>query len=210
MRALSGLVLLLLLARPERADACACCGAVTAMKPLGWTEAGGAVLLEQTSNAACVRQHELVVWHVGKAAPAGCYDLLGNPDTRVACGTGDAARQAYDVKPRRSQAEKTFPRAPSKLEASKVRMKSRVTVAAGTKAYGASLRVEVEVETGGTWQQVWSGALEDVREGTLGVTLWPTPGGDRALMLLRAVYGGTAHTADTVHWVQLPAPPSKP
>ncbi len=212
MRALFGLVFILLLfARPERADACACCGASNTLKPLGWTKAGGAVLLEQTSNAACERLHQLVVWHVGKASPAGCYDLLGNPDTRIACQSPGSPPQdppAGGKQPRRSHAEKTFPRAPSRLDASKVRVKSQKIGTAA--AFGASFRVSVAVESGGTWQQIWSGKLADVREGTIGATVWPTPSGDRALLLVTAVYGGTAYHDTAAHWVQLPAPASTP
>jgi hypothetical protein len=178
------------------------------MKPLGWTEAGGAILLEQRSNVACERLHQLVVWHVDKAAPAGCYDLLGNSDTRVACSSAGtpATPEARAAKVRRSQAERAFPRAPSQLEASKVRVKSRSASAAPAHHVTTSFRVSVEVEVGGTWRQVWSGALEEVRAGSFGATLWPSPRGDRALMLLTYMSAGTANGEVRAHWVPLPAP----
>lgn len=207
MRAFLGLTFLLLLASPEPAEACACCSAVTTMKPLGWTEAGGAILLEQTSNVACERLHQLVVWHVGKAAPAGCYDLLGNPDTRVACASpGSPADGPRAAKPRRSQAEQTFVRAAAPLDASKVRLKSRPAPAAPPDSSAARFRLAVEVEAGGTWRQVWSGALDGVRAGSFGATLWPSPRGDRALLLLTYANSGTANRAVLAHWVQLTAP----
>lgn len=56
----------------------------------------------------------------------------------------------------------------------------------------------------------WSGKLEDAREGTIGATVWPTPSGDRALLLVTAVYGGTAYHDTAARWGQLPAPASTP
>lgn len=155
-----------------------------------------------------MRLHQLVVWHVDKAAPAGCYDLLGNPDTRVACSSPGSppANVPYTVKARRSQAEKAFPRAPSRLEASKVRVKSKLTSPASAGEDATKFRVSVELEAGGTWRQVWSGTIEAAIAGTFGATLWSGPRDDRALLLLTFTHVGTANGDVLTRWVKLPAP----
>jgi hypothetical protein len=92
------IVLDLVAAQP--ALACACCDGRTEVEPLGWSANGRRLLLRREDLAGCERSLSLAVHAVGGTGPLGCYDLLGNPDQRVACE--DVTRD-WERKPRPSR-----------------------------------------------------------------------------------------------------------
>jgi len=190
------------------AEACACCDSSTTRAPIGWTPAGGALLIDMQSNAACSKTHLLEVWTIGAAEPAGCYDLLNDPDKRVSCGIGADSFSAIE---RPSSQVKRFSNPARALPASDVRLTSKPVRDSDT------VRVTVDVMTKDGWHRVWSGSIVSAKEVTdaagqttptmaLQVTVWPNPRGDRALMLLtpEGAYAGSGAWTMTVRWVTLP------
>jgi hypothetical protein len=197
--------MLVLSSRP--AEACSCCGASTTRRLVGWTEAGGAVALEFSSDAACELRRAIEVWHAGSAAPAGCYDLFRDPDRRVACDAIEWERLSASAKPASDRIRGRFATRPA-LPASRVRLRKQ-----RPDPQSATLQLEVEVEVGGTWTRVWHGMTTSretvsrldgrVEPMPLEVTLWPSPRGDRGLLLLENVPRGSNFETE-VHWVALP------
>jgi hypothetical protein len=208
-------------ARIETAEACACCDAVTTYTPVGWTEAGGALLIEMTSNAACEHVHRLEIWHVGANGPAGCYDLNGDPDKRTACNSpGDPADSSAAASTPPSSRLQHFPRKPVRLEPRLFRVRQQVATPDGRRI----LSVQVEVAANGTWRRVWKGTVEtstwshyfdggdtDLSEDPppIDVTLWPNPRRDRALLRLTYVRPGNGDMDALLTWVELPPKSSR-
>jgi hypothetical protein len=192
------------------ADACACCDASTHRNPVGWTEAGGAILIEMTTNAGCSNHHVLEVWPVGASSPSGCYDVLADdPDKRNECELTDHERSA---KVKTSSQLKRFPRAATALDPKLVRLSKRRLM-----TERASLEVTVEVLTSVGWRRVLRTTIDasemygaangaDVAV-PVSVTIWPNARGDRAALLIENedVSPGTGNWATTVRWIELPA-----
>lgn len=202
--AISLAVLFAIIGTRQTAEACACCGSETTRTPIGWTTAGGAVMIDMTSNAACSKTHKLEVWTIGATDPAGCYDLLDDPEKRGDCGIG---ADDFSAKERPSSQVKRFGTTATALPASSVRVtKQRV-------AASEDLRVAVDVLTIRGWQRLWSstvrsgeaftGGAGQTHPAPLELTVWPNPRGDRAMMLIENEDGGGGSTT-MVRWVKLP------
>lgn len=188
---------------PRVAEACSCCGSVTMSRPVGWSQAGGALLIETTSNAGCSNHHVLEVWVVGTSEAAGCYDLLDDPERRIACGLTDHPR---DAQLRTSSQTARFPRAATALPDSDVRVRNTVARAGGTG------EATVDVMTAHGWARVWSTAHEQLDENRqvnrdfalpVDVSVWPNPRGDRALLLITSIVGSGHHVV-AMRWVEMP------
>jgi hypothetical protein len=198
------LSLLSLLIASRTADACSCCDWSLGRTPIGWTRAGGAVLIDMSSNAACSKTHLLEVWTIGAAEPAGCYDLLEDPEARVECGIGASGFSAPE---RPSSQVKRFATKAIALPASSVRLRKQPI------ARREELRVTVEVLTKRGWRRLWSSTVHSIEEFTdpagvtqampLDVTVWPNPRGDRALVLIANDRQGSGWPT-TVHWAEIP------
>lgn len=197
------LTLSTIVATPRVTEACACCDSQTLRTPIGWTTSGGEVMIDMTSNAACSWTHQLEVWTIGATEPAGCYDLFADPDEPVGCGIA-----AYDdtAQERRSSQIKRFAKKAAQLPRSSVRLRKR--------RVDDSLRVTVDVLTTGGWKRLWSSKIAS-REAyvdpagrretapLLG-TVWPSPRGERALLLVENVAAGSGWST-MVYWVELPS-----
>jgi hypothetical protein len=193
-----------LVGRTARAEACACCDASTTAQPLGWTDAGGALLLRYRSDVACEQVDLLMVWHVGADAPAGCYDPRLDPDKRISC------ESISDVPPgtasRPSKISGHFTRPPVELPRGDVRV--RRARRGGAEDNDPSWTVELRVA--GAWHRVWRGALESATEARPSVSVWPNPRGDRAMLLLDYTTAGNGNGVVTSAWIELPASQSAP
>jgi hypothetical protein len=190
------------------AGACACCDASTHRSPIGWTEAGGAILIEMTTTAGCSNHHVLEVWPVGASSPSGCYDVLAdNPDKRIGCDLTDHERTA---KVNRSSQLNRFPRAATALDAKLVRLSKR-------RAQGSSLELTVEVLTKKGWRPMLRTTIDAAEtygaaNGSdvpvpVAVTIWPNARGDHAALLIENenISPGTGDWATTLRWIELPA-----
>jgi hypothetical protein len=169
------------------------------MRPRGWTEAGGALLVEYQSNLACEQVDLLMVWHTGGEEPAGCYDLRLDPDQRIACSmTSDAPP---DATPRPSKVSTHFSRPATELPRRDVRV--RRARLGGAAAEHPSWTVEIRVA--GTWRRVWRGSLEHATADRPHVSVWPNPRGDRAMLLVNYTTAGNGNDAVETAWIALPS-----
>jgi hypothetical protein len=201
------------LARVEPAAACACCDSITTYTPIGWTDAGGALLIQMRSDAGCEVTAQLEIWHVGAPAPAGCYDLYGDPEQRVECGSSHSSSASP---PAHSSRVKQFPRAPVQLDARRVRVsETHVPNAEPLRL----TRIAVEVVGRDGPKRVWVGAVEsyagpahdndaDVIASNapppIMISLFPNPRRDRALLRIEYKRPGNGNTDAKLVWVELP------
>jgi hypothetical protein len=188
--------------RPAAVDACACCDAKYRRTPIGWTEAGGALLIDAFDTDGCEHKARLEIWPVGAKEPSGCFDLFADPEKKIPCA--DLTNDRPGTKPKKSTQTKLFPKPVTQLESKKVRMTSRVV----ENTYYDE-RVEVDVESGATWRRVWSGVIHPVSRSpgepssTVAVSVWPNARGDRAVLLVSYKRTGTGNQAVDVHWIEL-------
>lgn len=182
-----------------RAEACACCDAVTTLRPLGWTAAGGALLLRYESNLACEEVDQLMVWHVGAESPAGCYDLRIEPDKRIPCQPVSEALPGAATGS--SKVASHFSRPPTELPRGDV----RVQRARRRSAVGADQSWSVELRVAGTWHRVWRGSLPYDTAGRPVASVWPNPRGDRAMLLLGYTTSGNGNSQVENAWIELPS-----
>jgi hypothetical protein len=182
---------------PGAAEACACCDAGFTRTPVGWSEAGGAVLVDMDTDVACEPRRALEIWRIGDTEPSACFDLHGDPDKRIACE--DVETPPHPRKPPRrgSRAPKAFPRQATKLPADRVRV-----LTTRTSGQPDQRRIAVSVERDGSWKRVWSGTVEPVG-GRVEAAVWPNPRGDRALLVIQYRMVGTNNQAADVTWIQL-------
>jgi hypothetical protein len=197
----------LALAAPSSAEACACCDGFTARTPIGWSQAGGALLIRLDRNNACEWSHAIEVWPIGAAEPSACYDLTEDPDKRVRCT--DLGLLRPGEKPRTSSRVNAFPVKALPLDGTKARFTK-------TQLANSQLQITVEVATGGGWKQVWSDTINSAEGFVDGanrvhlmpvtVKLYPNARGDRALMLVanENTAPGKGHWATLVRWIELP------
>jgi hypothetical protein len=178
------------------AEACACCDAKYRRTPVGWTEAGGAILIDAFDTEGCEPRRRLEIWPVGAKEPSGCYDLYGDPEKKIDCAKVQPAYRPKDIaKP--STQSKLFPKPAVPLDLKKVRV-TQTSVPDTLR----DLQVTVEVDS----RRVWTGVLQTVgapESPKLSVTLWPNARGDRAVMLVSYIKSGTGNQAVDVHWVEL-------
>jgi hypothetical protein len=179
----------------ERADACACCDAQHDKKVVGWSDAGGAVLIEANTRG-CEPTSVLMVYPLGVKEPSGCYDLLSAPDKRVACA---------DIKPdedgkakaKKSKIPKQFGKPATQLEAARIKLHSKLE-----KPDEIAKRTKVEVDG----KLVLNELFEDASHVDK-VTAWPNARGDRALLLIEYTEHGTNNQQVAVRWIELPKKP---
>ena len=183
MRAI--LTLSLLALSYERAEACACCDAKMSRKPIGWNAAGDTILLDTYDDVACEPHQRYEVWRAGAAAPAGCYDRTSNADKRSTCDPvlADDTRK------------KKFPHKPAQLAGAKLKVKT----ASGKDADGDDA-LRVTVQLGG--MQILSEDFTGVSH-FVGVTAWPSPKGDRVLLLVSYTERGSGNESVDVRWAAL-------
>lgn len=182
------------------AEACACCDAYDNRTPVGWTKNGGAVLVEASTNAACEPKHWLEVWVVGAAEPSACYDLLADPNKRVACSDVETD-ETWRKRARRSRQTARFPRKGSALAATELRVLERQV----DEPNGKALRIGVELNASGQWKRVWSATLLDASsEAHASATVWPNERGDRAMLIVKYTTHGTGNERTEVHWITVP------
>jgi hypothetical protein len=203
---LASLTLLIALrAATRRAEACACCDSTTTRSPIGWSRAGGAVLIESGSNAACSHHHVLEVWPLGAPTASGCYDLLDDPELRIECGLTDNPPAA---KPRPSSQRARFPVPVTTLPSSRLRVRNKPASPVG----GTGVAT-VDLMTARGWVRLWSTGRESLHGNSqvdgdfavpLQVTVWPNPRRDRAVVLISSTVG-SGHQRAAVRWVELPA-----
>ena len=196
------LVVVMLAALSRPADACACCGAYYTRTPVGWTQAGGAILVEAADNVACDATHRLEIWRVGVKEPAGCFDLLGDPEKRVACT--DLTVGVPKQKAKRSTRVSLFPVKPVPLDVAKVRVDHKWQNKRGERR--EKVRVTVSVDVDGRWRRVWTSTIEAIERGRkspVDITVWPNARGDRALLLASYTHFGDGNDAVKAHWVKL-------
>lgn len=184
-----------------RADACACCDASTTVQPLGWTDAGGALLLRYQSNVACEQVHLLMVWHVGAEAPAGCYDPRLDPDKRIGCELISDAPPGAASRP--SKIAGHFSRPSAQLPRDDVRVR-RARRGAADAADATDPSWTVELRVAGAWQRVWRGSLPSATEARPSASVWPNPRGDRAMLLLGYTTVGNGNGVVKTAWIELP------
>ncbi len=199
-------------ARVESASACACCDSITTYTPIGWTDAGGALLIQMKSNEACELADQLEIWHVGKPA-AGCYDLYGNPEKRVECGSPHSPPASP---PGHSSRVKQFPRKPVQLDARGFRVTETQLPGDGSLR---STRIAVDVVGRDGPQRVWVGVVESYAgpahvdeahiigsdsPAPITISLFPNPRRDRALLRIAYMRPGIGNTDAKLVWVELP------
>jgi hypothetical protein len=190
--AIFGLALAL---RGNSASACACCGAKFRRIPVGWTDAGGAILLDAYDNEACEHKRRLEIWPIGAKAPSGCFDLYGDPEKRIPC---EEISWGKDKQPKTSSKTTLFPKPAVKLDPKKVRTTQRRI----ENDSNGNARVTVELDHGG-WRRVWSGTISvpEISTASASVSVWPNARGDRAMLLVEYVRG--SNQAVDVHWIEL-------
>jgi hypothetical protein len=186
-----------LISRVEDASACICCDSKYRRVPIGWSEAGGAVLIQAYDSAECEHKYRLEIWPVGAKEPSGCFDLLGDPEKKIPCA--NVTKGLPRDRPKPSTQTKTFPKPPAQLDASKVRMSiKRVDPDSSYEQ-----RVTVEVDLGKGWTRVWNAVIQPADPPRASVTVWPNARKDRAVMLLKYVAPGLGNETVDVHWVEL-------
>jgi hypothetical protein len=194
------LVLLVALAlglATERADACACCDGDDRKRPIGWTSAGGALLIDTYVERACEPRHSLQIWPVGAATPSACYDLYGDPQKRIACdmvSTPDDPRRQAKASTRVAH----FPVTPTKLDAAKLKILR--SWQHDPNGVPSGLLVTVEIEDKRVLRELLTGISES---SSVSVTAWPNPRGDRAVLLIGYREQGSGHHVTDVRWVEL-------
>jgi hypothetical protein len=184
--------------RADTADSCACCDSKSGRTPLGWSEAGGALLIDAFEDG-CEPRRRLEIWPVGAKEPSGCIDLTGDPGKKIACADVKVC-YGSGCKPKPSSLLATFPKAPVKLDPAKVRVSKRWL----DESY-AEMRVTVEADRNG-WKPLWTGTIQPVgynENPRLSATVWPNARGDRAVVLLAYKRKGTGDEIVDVHWVEL-------
>jgi hypothetical protein len=198
-------VLIVLLATTRIAEACACCDSTTTRSPIGWSRAGGALLIESSSNAACSNHHVLEVWPVGAPAASGCYDLLHDPELRIQCGLTDNPSES---KLRSSSQRERFPLPATGVPPGRLRVRNKPAISDGSTAVAT-----VDLMTARGWIRLWSTGRESLHGNTqvdgdfavpVLVSVWPNPRGDRAVVLISSTVG-SGHQQVAVRWVELPA-----
>jgi hypothetical protein len=148
----------------------------------------------------------------GASAPTGCYDLLADPDKRIACD--QLTEHEHGTRSRRSSRIKRFPIEPRALDAQQARVhKQKLERKDGL----SPLRIVIEVAVADGWREVWRKTINSAEQFTDGsgqsqpmpvrVTVWPNLRRDRALVLVENedTAPGTGFWDTTVHWVDLPA-----
>ncbi len=209
---------------PRSAEACACCDGSTTRTVKGWSKTGRTLLVETEDWSACEQTIQLELYRVNHGRPAGCYDLFGDPDRKIACDKVEAPED-FEAKPRRSAIERRF--TPAEPIAQRyVRSWRRPAPPPATPssdgdddAFDGHLEAEtmvVELWTGTAWQEVWRGQVSENRypgeadepelSAPLKVEVWPAPGGERAALLVRNDYTDPSfgHFYDHVIWIDVP------
>jgi hypothetical protein len=195
MRLIVLLVVGLIAVSPRTADACACCDAAHSKTPLGWSDAGGALLVEARTNG-CQPQHYLMIYTLGVNAPSGCYDLYDAPDKRVSCDQID--RDNDRKKSKKSTIPKKFPNKPAKLESARVKLTSTAAPEQdGQRVW--KVKVTIDGKTVVDDKDFFASHVD-------AVTVWPNPRGDRALVLLAYTEQGHGHEGVHGRWIELPKP----
>lgn len=200
----------ILLAAYERADACACCDSSTTRTPIGWTEAGGALVIAMSTNAACEFREAYEIWPINASQPSACYDRYGaDPDKRTTCDFEGLEAKTDGSVLRTTTKIQRFSRKP-------ITLPSRVVVIRDKTEPDVKARVVVEIDVGGTWKRAWTGTVRSpttitdaagrTYKITVAATIYPNVRGDRAAMLMTGEDSapGMGHWATTVRWIDVP------
>ena len=215
--ALAAATLVLALA-PGTAHACACCDGFTKRMPLGWSSAGD-LLVNVHAITSCQLERAHEIWRPTAGDRTGCYDLLGDPDQVIACDQITTTVETTS-KPKPAKHGRDFARAATPLAASLVRVQ-RQRLQRGEDQMRPSTQVTIDVNVKGVWRRLWIGAVQAtdgsvdhpsrMAQYPLGVTVWPTPAGDRAAIFIENedLNPGIGHWATTVHWAAMPQEPAR-
>ena len=162
--------------------------------PIGWNAAGDTVLIDTYNDVACEPRHAYEMWKVDKADPTACFDRFGDVDKQVPCDevTTDDQRKK---KPKVTARVKDYPTKPTQLAGAKLKVKTSVK-----DPDNADGRVKVTVTLGG--KQILSEELRRVAH-FRGVTAWPSPKGDRVMLLVSYSQHGSGNDVIEVRWASL-------
>jgi hypothetical protein len=208
----TALALALATATARRAEACGCCDGTSEMAPVGWNAKGDGLLLRNEEHRGCARRVALQVRPVDGKGPASCFDLLGDPDKRVACK--DVGHD-WERKPRSSKEEQVYARSVAAVGPEAVRARYTVTHAADPQRQ-AKLDVSLLGSAGWTTVHRWTGieypyAPENDDPATLfplEVSLWPVPARPATYAVVIRGFDeapGTGHRGWALGWVRTPA-----
>ena len=112
------LMVLAILSSASVADACACCDGYSKRKALRWSKDGKRLLVRADIVRGCQPTKALEVWSVGAAKPDHCFDLLGDPNKKVAC---NKLTSSWHKKAKASKVPAAFGRAATSIRKRLVR-----------------------------------------------------------------------------------------
>lgn len=190
---------------PQSAEACACCGSDEYVQIVGWSKDGKGFVLEHVIDATCHYSEYFEVWKVGADAPEYCLSAFSEEaNERMDCGDiegTDPNMAVPDVK-HELKLPAGFDAGATSIPASHLMVWKRQVY----REDDAFLDVEILVHGDTGFAIIFHEEYEAYEDDALVpavASVWPSPTGRNAVMLLRSErYDDETHAS--LDWVKLP------